>query len=439
MDYNFIWSDKRSHLKFFLKILLLCTGVLFFKTNLSFALSLEESIALARENLPSHKASKINVDSKESLYKASLSPYLPRLGASGKQEHFKTGLGNSDINSYTMSLDYTLFDGGHRKADRNIARLNLDSSREEFRDSLIDLEYNVKVMYFTGVAKKEILGQRKMQVDDSQKVYEIASEKHKHGAALLSDVLQASVRLKQAMFDLRRAKGESAKSMFDLNSFLGRPIQTPYDLDEKFNPDIRLPDMERLRTLCLDKPVAKQASNAVEISKNNIFNASSKFYPKFTASLSYTKTDGNDEITDRLNREKSAMIMADFNIFELKKFYNKKSFKKDLKASLENKNNIMRELALNLHKKYEDFLTFRESLVLAGEHLKETEFNYAQALGEYKAGKGDILSLVSAESLLADSRNLVSESRLNFAISTAALEQAAGIKNLAIMEKVSVP
>jgi outer membrane protein TolC len=91
---------------------------------------------------------------------------------------------------------------------------------------------------------------------------------------------------------------------------------------------------------------------------------------------------------------------------------------------------VQRQLLLALRNTYEDTITDRERLTLAQQQLTTAEFNYQQALGEYRSGKGDVLALVTAEKMLADARLQFSTARLNLALSRTALERAAGIKDL---------
>ncbi|MDI6728626.1 MAG: TolC family protein, partial [Thermodesulfovibrionales bacterium] len=114
----------------------------------AYALTLDEAISLAMENLPSYKASLIKVRSTEALYDASLASYLPSLDASTSQKRLYTSREFS-ARTYDLTLSYTLFDGGKRRANRDIARLNLNTDKEEVRKSLLDLEYNIKAAFYT--------------------------------------------------------------------------------------------------------------------------------------------------------------------------------------------------------------------------------------------------------------------------------------------------
>ena len=67
---------------------------------------------------------------------------------------------------------------------------------------------------------------------------------------------------------------------------------------------------------------------------------------------------------------------------------------------------------------------------VADEQLKQALQNYDQAFGEYKVGKGDILSVVFAETLLAQAREQDVVAKLNLYLAKALLERVSGIDRL---------
>lgn len=166
--------------KFFIKNALYISFIVlsvFISSRTSYALSLDEAISLAKENLPSYKASIIKVRSTEALYNASLSPYLPRLDASASDGRIFTSSGEFKTRSYDLTLSYTLFDWGNRRANRNIAGLNLNINKEDLQKNLLDLEFSVKVAFYTVIAVRDSLEQRKIQLKDTEKDYEVADRK----------------------------------------------------------------------------------------------------------------------------------------------------------------------------------------------------------------------------------------------------------------------
>ena len=412
---------------------------LIFLSQKSYSLTLDEAILLAKETLPSYKASLIKTRSTEALYNASLSPYLPSLDASTVQQRFYTSAVEFPTGSYDMTLSYTLFDGGNRKASRNIAWLNFDISKEDLRKNLLDVEFNVKTAFYTAIARRDTLEQRKIQLQDAQKDYEVAEGRYKFGVAKLSDVLQASVRLEQARFALVQAEGDFKKAILELNSLIGKPLDSQPQIQGALEMAVTLPDRDKLSRVVMMRPEIKQAEDSLKISENNRSLSLSSFYPIISTNASYQKTTGGIRVLatgqGAIPEEKVLGITATWNIFELGKFFRLKSSGLEKDVSSEQLNDLKRQILLDVHKTYEDFITASNNLKVAQQQFKQAEQNYAQAFGEYKVGKGDILSLVQAESLLANAREQLISSRLNLIVSRSLLERIAGIERLEFLDR----
>ena len=398
------------------------------------ALNLNEAIDIAKAYLPSYQASEIQVQSTEALYKASLAPYFPLLDATTTQERISSSTDDYNLSTYDIILSYTLFDGGRRKANKNIASLNLDIDEQEYRKNLIDLEFNVKSAFYIALARQEIVHQRQIQLKDATRDYEVAQGRNRLGAAKLSDVLQAAVRLEQAKFNLVQGRGELMNALSDLNSLLGRPLQSPYDLEGYLKFHARLPDIGALSAVALERPEIKQAESQVKISKNNKSLDTSAFFPTLSAIASYSRAESSiAEFRGISSEDKIVGINATWNIFELGKFYRRKSSSLEIKVSRKRLDESKRQLLLDVQKTYQDFLTAGENVNVAEQQLVEAEHNYSQAFGEYKVGKGDILSLVTAEGLLSNAREQATTSRLNHILAKALLERVSGIESLESM------
>jgi outer membrane protein len=394
------------------------------------AMNLDEAMAMAKENIPSLKASRYKVQSSEALYRASLSPYFPSLDGAGSQERHDTTLDDYDQRTYDIALSYTLFDGGKRRANLNIAKANRDISSDDLAANSLQLEFNVKSAFFSTVARRDIVEERRTQLRDAEKDFEVAQGRHRLGVAKWSDVLQASVRQEQARYNLVQAEGDLSKGLTELNSLLGRALQTPYDLQGTLDLEPRLPDRSTLSDAALARPELKRAENALKISKNNVSLQTSTFYPVISAIGSYSRIDGGLYGFLPNDTDKSVGIFATWNIFELGKMYKTKSSQINIKVSEEDLNETLRQVLLEVAKAYEDFVTASKNVVVAKEQFRTATQNYAQAFGEYKVGKGDILSLVTAEAALARVQEQLTLAKLNLVLSKALLERTAGIDKL---------
>lgn len=418
--------SSRARFLLFIKSSLI---LLIFNSAVSYSLTLDEAISLAKENLPLFRSATMRIKSTEALYNASLSPYLPSLDASASHEEIFTSSDEFDSRIYDLTLSYTLFDGGNRKANRNIARLNFDISKEDLRRIILDLEFNVKVAFFTAIAGLETLKQRKIQLDDAKKDFEVAEGRYKFGVAKLSDVLQASVRLEQAKFNLVQAEGEYNKALSELNSLIGEPLESTFDIEGSLDFEIEPPDVKLLYNTALERPEIKQAEDSMEIAGHVRALSLSTFYPEISLNASYTKAEG-DRSELFLTEEKAATLIARWNLFELGKFFELKSSDFEKEVSKENLNELKRQIMLDVYKSYEDFMTATKNLLVAREQLRQAEHNYSEAFAQYKIGKADILSLIQAESLLANAREQMVSSKLNLILSKSLLERSAGIPNL---------
>ena len=395
----------------------------------SYAMSIDDALAMARQYLPTLKASQLQVKSSEALYKASLSPYFPSLDATTTNQRFYTSPTDYNQSTYDVTLSYTLFDGGRSMANKDIAKSNLAFSGQGAARTLLDLEFSVKAAFYTTMARKMILEQRQIQLKDAEKDHEVAQGRHRLGVAKLSDVLQASVRLEQARYNIVQAEGDLSKWIAELNSLLGRPLATDYDLEGSLDFFLRLPERKLLAQAAMERPEIKQAEISVKVSQSNVTLQTSPFYPVISASGSYSRVQGGLLGFENYN-DNSVGLFATWNILELGKFYKRKSAQVDIMVSEENLKETIRQVTVDVSKAYDDVVTATKNTVVAREQLKAADQNYAQAFGEYKVGKGDILSLVVAEGSLARAQEQLTLSQLDLQVSKALLERRAGIDKL---------
>ena len=297
------------------------------------------------------------------------------------------------------------------------------------RNNVLEIAYNVRSAFYTVIADLEILEQRKIQLKDSTKDYEVAQGRHKLGVARLSDVLQAGVRLEQSRFALTSAEGNFQKSLAELNSLIGRPLDKGYDAEGRLLQDVWLPPWQVLAGYAVERPEVRQAEYAKSVAENNKKLVNSEFFPLFSFDLSYVHGDFGGE-SEGTQEATTAGVFATWNVFELGKFYRRSSTSFDIKAAQGDVDELKRQFLLEVKRTYEDVLTARKNITVTAKQLKLAEHNYDQAFGEYKAGKSDILFLVQAERDLATSRVLYITARHDLAVSKALLERVAGIDSL---------
>lgn len=397
------------------------------------ALTLEEALSLAQSTLPAYLAQASRVGSSEARYNATIGPYLPSVDASGTTVSHNTSGPNYSSNVYDVTASLKLFDY-KRGPTRDISSYDLNAEQEGLKKSLLDLQFDVKSSFYTVLASRGILKQRELQLNNALKNYEVAEGRRKFGVAKLSDVLQVSVRLEQARFNLVQSEGILQKSLSELSSLIGRPVVNADELRGDFTFDLPMPDEKLLSEAQMRRPEIIQAELAVKRAESNQSLATGDFFPVISGNLRYSQS--NDTIVNSLPpftnplEDRSATLLASWNLFDMGKFYRRKAASIDILTSGENFKETKRKLQLELRKSYEDFVTASRNVKVAIEQDKQAQQNYDQAFGEYKVGKGDILSLVFAETLLSQAREQMVSSALNLYLSKALLERTAGIESL---------
>jgi outer membrane protein len=401
----------------------------------SSALTLDEALALAKSTLPAYQAQGMRVQSSEALYNATLGAYVPSVDSTGTAVRRNIAGYDSSSNVVDVTASLRLFDY-KRGYTRDIARYSFNSEQEGLRKSLLDLEFSVKSSFYTTLATRGILEQRKIQLENALKNYEVAEGRRKFGVAKLSDVLQVSVRLEQARYNLVQSEGSLQKSLSELSSLIGIPITDPAELQGVLTFDLPLPDEKRLEQALLRRPEILQAELAVKRAESAEGISTGDFLPIVSGNLNYTRTDTSNPASSTAfvygnpYEDRSAALLATWNLFELGKFYRRKAASIDTVTAAKNFKETERSLRLELRKSYEDFLTASRNVKVADEQLKQALQNYDQAFGEYKVGKGDILSVVFAETLLAQAREQDVVAKLNVYLAKALLERVSGIERL---------
>lgn len=390
------------------------------------ALTLREAVEAALGKLPSIAAARRQIDSSKALKSGSLSPYLPSLDLTGTADSVDSQEDSYHTEQGTAAVNYTIYDGGIRRADRKIASIRLDSDQEELRKVFLDVERDVKVAFYDTLAQNDILDQRILQVQDAQTVLDVAEGRFRFGVAKRSDVLQASVRLEQARFQKIQAEGELNKSLATLNSLAGRPLETSFDLEGSLDPDGTLAERAFYTQVALKRPMVQQAEQDIQIAEAEKAKTLSPFLPALEAQVAYSETEST-QFGGLSNEQTSVGLVARWNLFEWNKFTNRLSAGHQVAASEARFEELKRQVRVEVNNRYEDVVTAMRNVRTAEEQLRQAEHNYRQAFGEYKVGKGDILSLVQAESALATAREQLVDSRRNVWVSWAQLERAAGI------------
>ena len=400
--------------------------------NISYSLSLEQAINLALKSHPLLKQKFSEVRSKSFDYFSTYGSFVPALSFDYTYSKYRDTEPDYFSRDYSLSLYWTVYNSGQNILLNRIKEKLLKSSQNDYLETVLNIKFQVKKAYYKACANKEILRFRKIQLRAAEKNFQMAKKKLSLGLVKKSDYLQAKVRLENVRYMLFQAENEYKKSVAQLNSLIGFPLGTRTEIDtspltQVGNEDI--PDFNRIKKIAFKRPVFRQYTYDLEASKlrsaQSILSFTPSVYISYSINRDYSSIYGSSQNYNILR------IGFSWTIFEgLKRYYLYLSSKENERFYRYRLKELKRQVLLNLYSLYLDLKTSYKNLDVAKTLLKEAEYNYKQALGEYRVGKGDIISLVTAESSLADAHETYVQSLLNIALTKAILEREMGVEKL---------
>ena len=393
------------------------------------ALTLKEAISLAKKAYPPLKEKIHLYEQNRFLYKASFDPYFPTLSSDlSYQRTFESSLnsiGRLWDNQCTLglTLNYRLFDGGYRYSIKEQTLHTFDQAQTDIKIIENDLNYMVKEAFYTALVKEKILQIRKEAEEIAKKNYELALAKRKAGLAMLSDVTQAQVRYTNARMETITAKKALEKAIAELNSLIGWSLDKKTKLEGKLKTTWINATLSVLEALASQKrPEIERQLLETKKAKEAIREYKSNYYPKLDTQLSYYRYDNDPNFAEK---EAVVSVTLSYDIFDGFGRYHKVTAQKQaLQAAQAQLAEIKRQIRLEVYQTYKDLELAFSNYQIASELVKEAQVNYNQAYGEYKVGKGDIISLIQSELNLAQSKIDWAQQLLNYNIAISALERA---------------
>jgi len=407
--------------------------LLLFYTISVFGLSLDEAIEMALKNHPYLKQEKALLKSQKFDYFSTYGNFFPSVSLNyGYSRYFNTHPEDYFSRNLSLRFDWDIYSSGQNILLNRIKKVLYRSKKLSLKETVLDIVFQVKKTYYQVCANQEIVKVRQTQLKAAEKNYQMAKKKLKLGLVTKADYLQAKVRYENVRYQLEVATNDYRKSVAELNSLLGLPLdwnlKTEKEQLKKLETN-HIPPFEKLEMLAFQRPILKRYKKELKAAKLQETQSKLSFTPSVFVSFSMNR-DYNS-----LYREKDTYNVARFGISwtifsGLQRYYSYLSSKENVRYYRYRLKELKRQIKLNLYKYYLDLQSAYRNLDVARTMLKEAQQNFRQALGEYKAGKGDIISLVTAESALASAKETYIQSLLNIAITRAMLEREIGVKYL---------
>jgi len=392
-------------------------------------LTLADVVDLALCNNPQTRSLWASARGQAALVGTSTAAYLPTLSAQGSVSNNQSQAGTqAQVNSFSqtasLSINYLLYDFGGRSATLENAKQLLIAANAT-RDATLQSNFlgAVQAYYALLSARASV---QSYQVDElkAQESLAAAQARYQAGVATPVDRLQAQTTLSQAQLNRIRGEGDASNAQGTLATIMGFDASQPYTLQAV---------AEEIPDPVIEQDIGKLIADARQ--KRPDLAAAESQIKAAEAQLQATKATGRPTITVGAMagvsnpdiQTSSIGITLSVPLFSgFKTNYQARAAEAQVEGRVADRDRLANQIALDVWKAYQGLLTNSQALRSADDLVLAATQSEKMILGRYKAGVGNILDTLSAQSALATARQQRVAALYNFLISRFALAQAIG-------------
>jgi outer membrane protein len=392
-------------------------------------LSLADVVDLALCNNPQTHTLWASARAQAAQVGVSTSAYLPTLSATAavSNNQFQSG-GQPVVNSLSqtanLSANYLLYDFGGRSASLETAKQLLIAVNAT-RDATLQSNFLLAVQaYYTLLSTRASVESFKVDEMTAKESLSAAQARYQEGVATPVDRLQAQTTLSQATLNRIRAEGDANNAQGTLANIMGFDASQPYTLQavSEATPDP-----------VIEKNIGQMITDARK--KRPDLAAAESQIKAAEAQLQSTKASGMPSITigalagiSNPDIQSSSLgITLNVPLFSgYKTTYQIRAAEAQIESRTADRDRLASQIALDVWKAYQSMLTNSQALRSADDLVTTATQSEKMILGRYKAGLGNILDSLTAQSALANARQQRVAAFYNFLFSRFALAQAIG-------------
>ena len=338
----------------------------------------------------------------------------------------RSNLNNNLNNSIVAS--YLLYDFGSRDANLESARQLLQAASATQSSVVQNLLLSAIQAYYQVQAGIAALDAALESERASEVSYKAAEARYKAGLATPADKLQAQTLFAQNTLTRITAEGSLKNAYGLLANVMGlaanqtlkltaiAPTQTANNIDQDINALIEQAHTRR-PDLVASEAQLKAAQANIEASR-----ASAK--PTVSVAVSNNLRDGSNQ---SFNNNSTLSITVSIPLFSgYGPTYRVKSAKASVDAQMAKRDQLRLQISLDVWRAYQNLRTANESIRAATVLVSSAGESSRVALGRYKAGVGNIIDTLNAQSALASALQQQIQANLNLNIARATLAQSMG-------------
>ncbi|MCL4558892.1 MAG: TolC family protein [Deltaproteobacteria bacterium] len=401
-------------------------------------LSLENIINIALQNSTQTRYAWLQARTAAGSLGASRALYFPTVTASADMDRYKQSLIGSQLSfllttyGFSASVNYLLFNFGGRYSQVKEARYALLSADLSQNYTIQNVILQVEQAYYQYLGEKALLKAEQKNLEDAKTNLDAAQERYTAGLATIADVLQSKAAYSQAKLALENVNGQIQIMYGALATSMGFPANIPIAVGNlpEHVPDKEIDDSidDLIKKAEESRPDLAAARAQVVGAKARVHAILSSGLPSLslngTASRTYLYSPPGNPYFDQY----SGAVLLEFPLFNgFSTAYNIFAAQQQAKAAQQQLKGTQQQVILQVWNSYYSFKTAQQSLETSEDFLASARQSADAALGMYKQGLGDIISLLNAQNTLALARAQEIQARTTWFLAMAQLAHDTGV------------
>jgi outer membrane protein TolC len=307
-----------------------------------------------------------------------------------------------------LTLSYLLLDFGGRSAQADAARQSLFNANWNHDQAIQDVLRNVAQAYYAHLGARAQLQADEASLAEAQKSLQATEERRRAGVGTLADVLQAQATEAQVRVLLETNRGAVEISRGQLATAVGWPANTPFgvvDEPEELPLDAIGRNIEELIVQAQhNRPDLAAVRAFVQQKDAELRQSTAALWPQFVANSSA----GHEIIRGPIDTENTlfqAGLALQIPIFQ---GFGLRNAAHEARAQLEAARAALQlqaqAVVSDVWAAYYNVRTATRQLEASQTLLTSATRAYEAAMARYRAGAGDIVELLNAQSQLARAR-----------------------------------
>jgi outer membrane protein len=341
--------------------------------------------------------------------------------------------------SVTNSLvaSYLLYDFGNRKALIENARQLLLAASATQNSTVQNILLNTTVAYYQVQANIAALAAAQQAERAAEESFKAANARYTAGVATPADKLQAQTAYAQLTLQRITTEGNLRIARGNLANMMGLPASRPVLLVASINeaPPGILDSVETLIEQAGQRRPDLIASEAqLEAARASIDASKAVTKPNISVGISNSLQDGSQLAGNSTTTLGVTVSIPLFSGYAPSYRIRAAEATADLRAA--QRDQLRLQISLDVWSAYQNLRTALQSMTASKTLLESAEQSYRVAFGRYKAGVGNIIDTLNAQSALASARQQNIQAGLNSNVARATLAQAMGSLDHAMIQSL---